>query len=139
MAPLDSAVEMFEGKSSRILWLPSITLAYIFTLSGSIGDFALAVVSIGGARFYSDLAHRDSDNKTEDDDVIDASDILELAHNMSAIRTFIMAIVSAIYVFSIFYSSFRLYQHFTHTDIVIVSLAGVYWGILIVIVIAPKK
>ena len=56
---IDIVVETFEDNAKRILWLPSITLGYIYTLSGDFFQFALAVTAIGGARLFRFLMNSD--------------------------------------------------------------------------------
>lgn len=68
MAPIATAIETFEGEAKRILWPPPITLGYIFTLSGYIVHFALAVAAIGGARLFVDILDLDLVVKSDDGD-----------------------------------------------------------------------
>ena len=128
---LDAAIETFEGKNKRILYLPAITLGYIFTISGTLSHFGLAVASIGGARFFSDLMSSDIYREGEDqlrDDVFSW-----LGSKLSTYQMWLYAIVSILYAIALVFALWQLFQYFDHSDPVLVGLAGIYWGVLIVV------
>ena len=127
---IDAAVKTFEDNSERILWLPSITLAYIFTLSGDNFQFALAVAAIGGAQLFRFLMESEFN---PDQDVWTNNEWIR--EHFSNLQTWPLAGIAVLYVIAVLYSLFQLYQHFTHQDIVLVGLAGVWCGIIIVILV----
>jgi len=131
MVTLAAGMETFEGiKPERIVWLPSITLGYIYSLSGFLPDFALAVVAIGGTRFVIELIRTESFD--EDDSVIEKKEQVE--SQMSTLSVVFNGILMMLYLCAIVWGIFQLYNYFTHEDLFLVGLAGGYWGILLILV-----
>lgn len=123
-------VETFEDNAKRILWLPSITLGYIYTLSGDIFQFALAVTAIGGAQIFRLLMESDFNPERG---LWSNSELLR--EHSSNWQTWPLVGVATFYLVAVVYAPIKLYQHFTHQAIVLVGLAGVWCGILIVILV----
>lgn len=130
MTAVDGVIETFEGvESRRIVWLPTITLGYIYTLSGYLGDFALAVAAIGGARFITDLIRTEV---FDDDDSFDERKE-QVKSKMSTVAVGWVAMLLAVYVYAVVWSILQLHAYFTYTDLILVGLAGVYWGTLLIV------
>lgn len=132
---LDSTIELFEGESERLLWLPAITLGYIYTLSGTSADFWLAVAAVVGARFIHDLI----DSWLVEDDnggprLRDDATASFQAGN-SRLKNSVLAGLAVVYSFAIVYGAYRIYQFFTYTDPVLVGLAGIYWATTIIVLV----
>jgi len=132
---IDTALETFEDNATRILWLPSITLGYIYTLSGAILQFALAVAAIGGAALFSSLIESDFVTDSEEEMVVRPTPFEWVRKQFSNWKTWLLAGFSIVYLVAVMYAPYQLYQHFTHQNIVLVGLAGVWWGILTVLLV----
>lgn len=131
MTNVSIAINMFAGvKTERMVWLPTITLGYIYTLSGSLSDFALGVTAIGGARFCLALIQSEEfDNKNA------VRDMQVLVSDLSTLTLLLYASLMALYALATVRGIYQLYIYFTHTDLILVGFAGVYWGALILVVI----
>lgn len=127
---IDIVVETFEDNAKRILWLPSITLGYIYTLSGDFFQFALAVTAIGGARLFRFLMNSDFGSE-----ICVWSNYEWIREHFSNFQIWPLTGIAVFYLFAGVYAPIQLYRHFTHHDIVLVGLAGVWCGIFIVILI----
>lgn len=134
MAPINPVLETFEGKAKRTLWLPPITLGYIFTLSGSSTDFWLTVVAIGGARLFIDITDSDLVVESENGERVRPDAMQWFQSNFSNVNTGLYGIVAVLYACAVPYGLLRLHHYFTHEDPVLVGLAAIYWGILVVVV-----
>jgi hypothetical protein len=131
MTAVDGLIDTFEGvKSRRIVWLPTITLGYIYTLSGYLGDFVLAVAAIGGARFITDLIR--TEPFEDDDSMGERQD--RVKSKMSTVSIMWVAILMVLYVCAIVWGLLQLHAYFTHTNLILVGLAGVYWGTLLIVI-----
>jgi hypothetical protein len=131
MVTLAAGMEIFEGiKPERIVWLPSITLGYIYSVSAFLPDFALAVVAIGGARFIIELIR--SESFDEEDSVVDKKEQVE--SQMSTLSVVFNGILMVLYLCAIVWGILQLFVYFTHEDLFLVGLAGSYWGILLILV-----
>lgn len=135
MASTTAVIETFEGKAKRILWLPSITLGYIFTISGNISHFGLAVTAIGGARLFVDILESDLVVESDNGQRI-RDDALSWFHsNYSTMKSYLLATLAVLYFISIPYSIWVLYSFFNHENPVLVGIAGIYCGILVIVMI----
>lgn len=134
MSLIRDTAETFEGEAKRIVWLPSITLAYIFTLSGFQVDFLLAVVGIVGGRFFFDLVSI-LEEISEGEEERSVRPIRSIRKNSSNTMIVGALLIIGGYGISIVYGLFRLFIYFTHEDVVLVGLAVVYWGILLIVFI----
>lgn len=133
MAPLDEVLGIFEGQAERLIWLPPITLGYIYTLSGNRLDFWLAVASVGGVVLMFDML----------------SDLSQYKHPQRHIRTYVYLrysdsaiwkkltriLVVVAYVIVAVLAGFNLWVYFDHSDLIIVSLSGIWWGILVTLLV----
>lgn len=127
---IDTVVGAFEDDSERILWLPSVTLAYLFTLSGDTFHFVMAIASIGGAQWFRLLA--DSDFASVQNL---RSPVIWFIENFHFSKIMPLAVLSIFYATSVIYAPVKLYQYFTHQDIVLVGLAATWCGIAIVVLV----
>lgn len=126
MSAVDSVLGMFEGDAKRMLWLPVITLGYLFTLNGSPIEFWFGVTSIGGARLFGDLF----DSDVADADASQRMKILfEHYRQCHWISVWTLAAVMIVYGASVVISIFDLYSAFQPKNIVLVGLSGVWLGI----------
>lgn len=137
MAPVGEAIELFEGKARRILWLPPITLGYIFTLSGVWHHFALAAGSIGGAKLFSDIAK--SGMLTDEGGKFGGFEtgeevVQERFSNLDIWRMFVLVVV---YFSAMALGWIELYAFFDHTNPILVAISGIYWGGLLVVILKP--
>lgn len=133
MTALNVGIETLGGvKPERIVWLPTITLGYIYTLSGALADFALAVIAIGAARFFVDLIQAEAEvNELAEgwqDVMTGRSD-----SNSSTLMIWFFGLLIASYALAAGRSVWRLYAYFTHTDLILVGIAAIHWGIFIVL------
>ncbi|WP_340099471.1 hypothetical protein [Salinibaculum salinum] len=137
MAPVGDVLSVFEGESRRIIWLPPVTLGYIYTLSGSYLDFWLAVGAIAGARYFYDILEMaenrlttgEDENKTGKDEWADiSSDILG---SLTGLKMLAILVYCAAFVLSIV----QMYNFFSHEQPILVGLAGIYWGVLFIVVL----
>ena len=127
---IGTAIDTFEDNAKRILWLPSITLGYIYTHSGDLFHFALAVIAIGGARLFRFLIESEFTSKRGT-----LSSVGWLREKFSNLQSWPLAGVALFYFITMVYAPIQLYQYFTHQDIVLVGLAGIWCGVLIVILV----
>lgn len=128
MDQFSEGIKLFEGESQHLQWLTPITMGYLYTLTGVWWHFALTIFAIGGARFSSDLAKRvRNDNSTY-------AELIQNGFEVSPVRGVFLIVLGAPCVLAIFYAPYLLYVEFSHTDIILVSLAAVYFGILIILV-----
>lgn len=127
---VDTAIETFEENTRRILWLPSITLGYIYTYSGDIFHFALAIIAIGGTQLFRFLIESEFTSKEDS-----FSSITWLYESFSNIQSWPLAGVALLYFISMIYAPIKLYQYFTHQDIILVGLAGIWCGVLVVVLV----
>lgn len=133
MAPVMDAIEVFEGEGGKLLWLPPITMGYIFTLSGDILDFGLAVAAVGGARFLHDALESEFYERM----TVDDGGLLEatrwMGRGVGRFKVWSLNVVTVLYLVAVFWSIWNLYLFFTPTDLVVVTLSGMYWGVLVII------
>lgn len=132
---INTALETFEDNAKRILWLPSITLGYTYTLSGVILQFALAVAAIGGAALFRSLIESDFVTDSEGEMAIRSAPFEWIRKQFPNWKTWLFAGFSLVYLVAVVYAPYQLYQHFTHQNVVLVGLAGVWWGILTVLLV----
>lgn len=134
---INTALETFEDNDNaeRILWLPSLTLGYIYTLTGATPQFVLAVAAIGGAALFSSLIESDFVIDSEGEMAI-RSDPFEWVRMQFPIwKAGLFSGFAIVYLVAVVYAPYQLVLHFTHQDIVIVGLSGIWWGVLIVVLI----
>lgn len=133
--PLASAVEMFEGESERLLWLPAITLGYVFTQSGAPVHFILAVVGIGGARLFGDIINSELVEQTPDGPKFrdDTFELLRSSYPLG--KSWLFAIVGLGYVASALVAVYGLIQFFNHSNLIIVALAATWAGAGLVVLL----
>jgi len=127
---IDATINTFENNGERILWLPSVTLGYIYTLSGDIFQFAMAVAAIGGAQLFRFLIES---GFNPDQSLWTNGEWLR--KRFSNFQTWPLAGIAVIYPGAVLYGLFQLYQYFTYQDIALVGLAGVWCGVFIVILV----
>lgn len=130
MSLLGDTIDVFEGNAKRILWLPPLTLGYTFTLSGIWFEFVIAVAAIGGARMFSDLFQRTS--KAGKDETI-LTIVTSVKEQCSTLRILYLDLIGILYVIAAVYGGWNLYRYFDHSDPIIVTLSGVYLGVIVVI------
>lgn len=133
--PLASAVEMFESDSERLLWLPTVTLGYVYTLSGAPLHFILAVVSVGGARLFGDIINSELVEHTSDGPKFrdDTFELLRSSYPLG--KSWLFAIVGLGYVSSAFVAMYALIQFFNHSNLIVVALAMVWTGAGLVVLL----
>lgn len=126
--PLDSAVEMFEDESERLLWLPAVTLGYIYTLSGAPLQFVLAVLGIGGARLFGDIINSELVEQTSAGPKFrdDTVEVLRSSYPLG--KSWLLAIVGLGYIASAIIAVYALIQFFDHTNLILVALAATWAG-----------
>ena len=127
---INIAIETFEDNAERILWLPTLTLGYTYSLSGEIFQFALAITAIGGAQIIRFLMKSDFDLERGL-----GSNNKWTSEQFSNWQTWPLAGILIFYLAAVMYAPIQLYLIFTHQDIVLIGLAGVWCGILIVILV----
>lgn len=127
---IDTVVGTFENNSERILWLPSITLVYLFTLSGDAFQFVTGVAAIGGAQWFRLLMNSDftSGQRVQ-------APRKWFRENYSYSKIMLLAGLSMIYAAATIYALWKLYHHFTHQDLVLVGLGAVWCGIAMVVLV----
>ena len=132
MDPLEQIISAFEGDAERLVWLPCLTLGYIYTLSGYLPDFALAVLSVAGARIFMDIFGSDEilNSETRGGATEDLGNwILPTNGRFKAvIGTALFA-----YAIALVWGLIRLGTFFTSSNIILVGLAGIYWGSLVIV------
>lgn len=133
MTLVDSGIEMFEEKAKRILWPPSLTLGYVFALSGAWLDFGLAVAAIGGARLFGDIVDSTQVEEADHGEQLLGSTFTVLEEQFPVRKMTLLAIFTIAYVVAVGYGIWRLFLHFEHTDPILVALAGIYSGIVIIV------
>ncbi|WP_152418726.1 MULTISPECIES: hypothetical protein [Halorubrum] len=127
---IDTVVRTFEGENKRILWLPSITLAYLFTLSGDKFQFVAAVIATGGAQWFRILINPEFTSRGSL-----PSAVGWLNKNYSFGEMSILSVLSVIYAGIAGYAIWKLYRYFTHQDLVLVGLGVIWCGIGIVVLV----
>ncbi|WP_155118383.1 hypothetical protein [Halorubrum sp. BV1] len=127
---IDTAIATFEEDNERILWLPSVTLAYLFTITGNTAQFVIAVAAIGGAQWFRLFINFDFSSKQG---LKSPRNWFE--ENYSYLRLMPLVVLSLIYASATIYAVLGLYRHFTEQDIVLVGLGIVWWGIAIVVLV----
>lgn len=126
--PLASAVEMFEDESERLLWLPAITLGYIYTLSGTQTQFVLAVIGIGGARLFGDIIDSELVEQTPNGPKF-RDDTFELVQKKYPLgKSWLFAIVGLGYVASVIVAVDSLIRFFVHSNLILVAIAATWAG-----------
>jgi len=118
----------------RLVWLPALTLGYIFTLSGTGLDFGLAIASVPGARIFYDVFGADefknADSWGEGFEKLAG----EQDEASGERRDILVAIPIILYAVTLVWALIRLREFFRHSDIVLVGLAGIYWGVASIVV-----
>lgn len=131
MSLVTDVIDVFHGESKRILWMPSLALGYIYTLSGNRLAFALAVAAIGGALIFGDLLDRVDGSSNEPLWEI-VSPITDRHH---VIRIWFVAILCVLYPIAVLYGGLSVYYYFDYTDLVLVGLAGLYLSPIIALIV----
>lgn len=126
--PLAPAVEMFEEESERLLWLPAVTLGYVYTLSGTPLHFTLAIVGIGGARLFGDIIDSELVEQTPAGPTFRDDAFKLLQNNYPVGKSWLFAIVGLGYIASAFVAVRALVQFFNHSDLIVVALAAARAG-----------
>lgn len=126
--PLASAVEMFESESERLLWLPSITLGYVYSLSGNPTQFVLAVISIGGARLFGDIIKSELVEQTPNGPKFREDTFEMLRNNYPLGKSWLFAIIGLGYVASAIVAIDVLIRFFVHSNLILVALAAIWAG-----------
>lgn len=129
MAPLQPVVDLLEGESNRLIWLPPITLGYLFTVTGETVDFVLVVGAIGGSRLLMDLL--DSDFVDSEENLQIRDDPLQWVNSHVPKRR--GAVLLVLYAGCVGRSIWQLYFYFDHRDPIIVALAAIYWGATVIV------
>jgi hypothetical protein len=125
---------MFEGEAERILWLPAITLGYVYTLSGSRKYFILAVIAIGGARLFTDIINSNLVEETSEGPEI-RDDMLEILHrNLHSLKSWLFAIIAVGYVLSAIVAVNGLIEFFIHSNLILVALAATWAGAGLIVI-----
>ena len=125
---IDTVARTFEDKNKRILWLPSITLGYLYTLTGDVYQLVLAIVAIGGTQFFKQSMVADVDLG---DDTL--SNVQWFRDNFSVIKLIPTFPFALSYPMITGYSVFILYRHFTHQDMIVVGLGLIWSGVTMVV------
>lgn len=132
MSNINSALNILEGNPKRLLWLPSVTLAYISTISGYEGHFVLAILSTGGARFIFDLFGSLRELEEKDDLEGQLSAIIRYYYSQK--MGHLTKILVVIYAASIVYSVYALFfRYFTFQNPILVGLSVVYGSVMVIV------
>jgi len=131
---LESALKLFEGEGNRLLWLPAVTLGYLFTITGSAVDFVLAAVLIVGARAFSDIADEIDERDADHDDL--PTVVPEVLGEKFGDKIWGFSIIAVPYVGGTVRGWYLLYDLFDHTDLVIVGLSIGYLGAFLIVVVS---
>lgn len=133
MHPLAAAVDMFEGESERLLWLPALTVGYVYTLSGEPAYFALAVIGVGGAKLFSDIIDSDLVEQTPDGPVLHDGAFKMIRSSYPLGKTWLFALVGLTYIASALVGVYGLYAFFDHSNLILVALAVVWGGSALIV------
>jgi hypothetical protein len=129
MAPIQPVVELLEGESNRLIWLPPITLGYLYTITGETADFVLVVGAIGGSRLIMDLL--DSEFVESEENPQMREDPFEWVDAHIPKRRGAILLFS--YAGCVARSIWQLFFYFDHRNPVIVALAAIYWGATVIV------
>lgn len=124
------AMQIFEDEAQRLVWLPSISLGYVYTLRGEPLQFVLAVAALVRDKHINNLIdwHR-TQVYTRDDSF--AGRYARLIQNEFPQRKqWSTAIISVAHLFTMFYAPYLIWLHFSHSDIVLVALGILYSGLV---------
>lgn len=132
MSWVGEVLEVFEGKGERLLWLPAVTLGYIYFLSGNIADFGFAVLAVTGGKYLMDFIDEVDQLPEEEQTGLHIYPEL-LDQGGSKIRIALLHIVTVGFALTSIYSVWRLNEQFVHDDLVLVSLAITYCGFLAIL------
>jgi len=128
---IEASLDLLEGENDRLLYLPAITLAYLFTITGTSYDFALAIALVAGGRALSDIVthfeDRDAELKGLPNDV---SELVEKELDDSVVT---LSLILLLYAVGTLRGWYLLYKLFDHTDIVIVGLSIGYIGSFLIV------
>jgi len=131
---LESALKLFEGEGNRLLWMPAVTLGYLFTKTGSGVDFVFAAVLIVGARAFSDIADEIDERDAEQEDL--PTVVPEILSGKFGDDVWRFSIVAIPYVMGTVKGWYLLYDLFDHTDLVIVGLSIGYLGAFLIVLVS---
>jgi hypothetical protein len=132
---INTALETFDDNSERIVWLPSITLGYTYTLSGDDVQFWLAVGAIGGAVLFKSLLESEYVSQNEGVNSLDKGLTYWFKKNFHGWKLWWISPFIIIYLISILYAPYQLYHHFSHQNILVVGLSGFWLSILVTILV----
>jgi hypothetical protein len=126
---------MLEEDSGRMVWVPAISTGYIFTLSGFIPDFIVAVMSIVGARLF--LVSKESGLFRHSDEGIGFANSAygRVQHHFPLWRSLSIGVVALLYLVAWLYVPFRLAEYFEYRDPVLVAISGFYVWLVLEIVL----
>jgi hypothetical protein len=127
MHPFALVIEQFEGERRNLQWLTPITMGYIYTITGVWWQFVLTIVAIGGARFATDLGKevRNGDRTY--------TELIKSGTEVPIVGGVVLIILGTPYAISMVSAPYLLYQHFDHTNLILVGLAAIYWGVAIIL------
>lgn len=134
MAATDQAIATLEGEAEQLVWIVPLSLGYIYTISGSELDFALAILSIGGARLFVDIMESDKIISSDGGEEVTQSVGKWVFTSLGNQTRLVYATVLFFYTAALVNALIQLGLRFDHTDPVLVGLAGVYWGSLVIVV-----
>ncbi len=123
---LKASLELLEGKANRLLWVPSIALGYMFTITASPIDFALSAYLILGARVLNDIMERIDEEEIETQQLpVAVPNLVRENFRWGGIG---LSVVVLPYLVGVVRGWYLLYIHFEHTDLIIVAISIGYVG-----------
>lgn len=130
---VNNVVRMFEGEAHRILWLPPISLGYLFTVTGVPLDFWLAVFSIPGARLLHKVVRAIRHTVVEKDTTDPTTGMSNVLRGFDSVALVTFAVLLLIYGSTFIRSILQLRAYFSQNDVIIVGISILYWGVFLVV------
>lgn len=128
---IGESLNLLEGENDRLLYLPAITLGYLFTITGSSVDFALAVVLVAGGRALSDIVGRFEDRDGELEGL--PTEVWRYVEDKHQGFVTLLGLILLLYGVGTVKGWYLLYKLFDHTDLVIVGISIGYCAVFIIV------
>jgi len=130
---LEPALKLFKGEGHRILWMPPVTLGYLFTKTGSLSELIMASVLIAAARVFSDIGEEIEEKVSGDDDGSTVTETVLKEKFGSDVWKFEILLIP--YIVGTLNGWYLLIEFFDQNDLVIVALSIGYLAIFQIFIV----
>lgn len=135
MVSIEALIEVLLDDRKNLVWLPVLTLGYIFTISSELLHFGMGVAAIGGATVFYDMATEVlGDGSTRDTEYDGWEDILGVIPHSRFIRQLLL-LVMGLYALSIVISIRAIFNNFDPENLILTGITYIWIAVPITAII----